>query len=214
MSLISCILGSSSWPFRISCSRVGSTSIVIPSVWATNPRLSHSNSSYNSPCIWLTLVAFTLCPQSNLPSTDSLHSILPMCHTLKYLILGCECLLQCVHLSIGFSENFKDFSRNYSIYPRARSILFYLESSKILFHEVQIFYLDSSCPKITSWVFLEIFRILPDIFFMVWNNCLDFSRFILNLKMCSGKYFYFDSHQSQTEPYLVVHPFNLVSPNL
>jgi hypothetical protein len=43
-------------------------------------------------------------------------------HTLKYLILGCESLLQCVHLSIGFSENFKDFSGNYSIYPRARSI--------------------------------------------------------------------------------------------
>jgi hypothetical protein len=44
------------------------------------------------------------------------------CHTLKYLILGCECLLQCVHLSIGFSENLKDFSGNYSIYPRSRSI--------------------------------------------------------------------------------------------
>jgi hypothetical protein len=46
------------------------------------------------------------------------------CHTLKYLILGCDYLLQCVHLSKGFSENFKDFSGNYSIYPRARSIFF------------------------------------------------------------------------------------------
>jgi hypothetical protein len=36
------------------------------------------------------------------------------CHTLKYLILGCEYLSEYVHLSIGFSENFKDFSRNYS----------------------------------------------------------------------------------------------------
>jgi hypothetical protein len=31
------------------------------------------------------------------------------CHTLKYLILECECLLECVHLSIGFFENFLDF---------------------------------------------------------------------------------------------------------
>jgi hypothetical protein len=34
------------------------------------------------------------------------------CHTLKYLILECEYLLQYVHLSIGFFENFKDFSGN------------------------------------------------------------------------------------------------------
>jgi hypothetical protein len=44
------------------------------------------------------------------------------CHTIKYPILGCEYLLQCVHLSIGFSKNFKEFSSNYSIYRRARSI--------------------------------------------------------------------------------------------
>jgi hypothetical protein len=44
------------------------------------------------------------------------------CHTLKYLILGCEYLLQCDPLSIGFFENFKDFSGDYSIYPGARSI--------------------------------------------------------------------------------------------
>jgi hypothetical protein len=29
-----------------------------------------------------------------------------LCHTLKYLILGCEYLSECVHLSIGFFENF------------------------------------------------------------------------------------------------------------
>jgi hypothetical protein len=85
------------------------------------------------------------------------------CHTLKYLILGCECLLGCVHLSIGFSKNFKDFFCNYSIYPRARSIfLFYLESSKILFYESQIFYLESSCPKLPPEIprkFLGFFRI-------------------------------------------------------
>jgi hypothetical protein len=46
------------------------------------------------------------------------------CHTLKYSILGCDYLLQYVHLSIEFSENFKDFSGNYSIYLRARSIYF------------------------------------------------------------------------------------------
>jgi hypothetical protein len=44
------------------------------------------------------------------------------CHTLKYLILVCDYLLQCVHLSIRFFENFNDFSGNYSIYLRARSI--------------------------------------------------------------------------------------------
>jgi hypothetical protein len=32
------------------------------------------------------------------------------CHTLKYLILGCEYLLQCVYPSLGFFENFLDFS--------------------------------------------------------------------------------------------------------
>jgi endonuclease/exonuclease/phosphatase family metal-dependent hydrolase len=47
------------------------------------------------------------------------------CHTLKYLILGCEYLLQYVHLSMGLFVNFKDLSGNYSIYPRARSIYFY-----------------------------------------------------------------------------------------
>jgi hypothetical protein len=31
------------------------------------------------------------------------------CNTLKYLILGCEYLLECVHLSIGISENFLEF---------------------------------------------------------------------------------------------------------
>jgi hypothetical protein len=28
------------------------------------------------------------------------------CHTLKYSILGCDYLLQCVHLSIGFFREF------------------------------------------------------------------------------------------------------------
>jgi hypothetical protein len=32
------------------------------------------------------------------------------CHTLKYLILGCEYLSEFVHLSIGFFKNFPDFS--------------------------------------------------------------------------------------------------------
>jgi hypothetical protein len=39
------------------------------------------------------------------------------CHTLKYLILGCECLLQCVYPSLGFFENFLEFSGNYSLFP-------------------------------------------------------------------------------------------------
>jgi hypothetical protein len=38
------------------------------------------------------------------------------CHTLKYLILGCEYFLERVHLSIGFSVNSKDFSGNYSLF--------------------------------------------------------------------------------------------------
>jgi hypothetical protein len=36
------------------------------------------------------------------------------CHTLKYLILGYEYLLECVCPSIGFLENFQNFSGNYS----------------------------------------------------------------------------------------------------
>jgi hypothetical protein len=32
-----------------------------------------------------------------------------MCHTLKYLILGCTYLLECVHPSILFPENFPKF---------------------------------------------------------------------------------------------------------
>jgi hypothetical protein len=40
--------------------------------------------------------------------------LLRYCHTLKYLILECEYLLKCVHLSIGFFKNFTDFSGNYS----------------------------------------------------------------------------------------------------
>jgi hypothetical protein len=88
----------------------------------------------------------------------SMHRELDARHTLKYLILGCECLLQYVHLSIGFFENFKDCSGNYSIYPRTRSIYFIIwKALKFFFHEVQIFYLDSSCPKITSRVFLRKF---------------------------------------------------------
>jgi hypothetical protein len=46
------------------------------------------------------------------------------CHALKYLILGCECLLGCVHLSIGFSEIFKDHSA---------IIIFILELDPFLF---------------------------------------------------------------------------------
>jgi hypothetical protein len=36
------------------------------------------------------------------------------CHTLKYLILGCEYLLKCINPSLGFPKNFPDFSGNYS----------------------------------------------------------------------------------------------------
>jgi hypothetical protein len=64
------------------------------------------------------------------------------CHTLKYLILGCECILQCVHLSIEFSENFKDFFGNYSIYPRARSIFFTWKALKFFFMS----------PKYSFWI--------------------------------------------------------------
>ena len=38
------------------------------------------------------------------------------CHTLKYLILGCECLLENVYPSLGFFENFSDFFGNYSYF--------------------------------------------------------------------------------------------------
>jgi hypothetical protein len=32
-------------------------------------------------------------------------------------LLGCEYLLECVHPSLGFFENFSDFSGNYSLFP-------------------------------------------------------------------------------------------------
>jgi hypothetical protein len=34
---------------------------------------------------------------------------LSKCHTLKYLILGCDYLLECFHLAIGFFEFFSEF---------------------------------------------------------------------------------------------------------
>jgi hypothetical protein len=40
-----------------------------------------------------------------------------LCHTLKYLILECEYLLECVHPSLGFFENFPDSSGDYSLFP-------------------------------------------------------------------------------------------------
>jgi hypothetical protein len=47
-SLIYWILASSSWPFRISCYNVGSTFMVMTSVFDTHPRLSLSNSLQSS----------------------------------------------------------------------------------------------------------------------------------------------------------------------
>jgi hypothetical protein len=41
------------------------------------------------------------------------------CHTLKYSILGCECILQCVYVSLGFFENFLDFSSKYSLFSNS-----------------------------------------------------------------------------------------------
>jgi hypothetical protein len=51
----------------------------------------------------------TTCLLKVLSSASSAFSWAVRCHTLKYLILGCEYLLQCVYLPIGFFENFKDF---------------------------------------------------------------------------------------------------------
>jgi hypothetical protein len=65
-----------------------------------------------------------------------------VCHTLKYSILGCDYLLQFVHLSIGFSKNFKKFSGNYSIYPRARTIYF------IIWKALKFFFMS---PKYFIW---------------------------------------------------------------
>jgi hypothetical protein len=82
------------------------------------------------------------------------------CHTLKYLILGCEYLLECVRPSLGFLENFPDFSKIILFFRRAKSI--YWKALKSFFG-LRVFYLDSSCPRF----FIEIFWILQDIFFMV-----------------------------------------------
>jgi hypothetical protein len=39
-----------------------------------------------------------------------------ICHTLKYLILECEYLSECVYPSLGFFKNFPDFSVDYSLF--------------------------------------------------------------------------------------------------
>ena len=57
--------------FRISCSKVGSTSMVIPSVWATIPRLSLSKSSANSSGNWVTIATWTAPSDSKHPQPDS-----------------------------------------------------------------------------------------------------------------------------------------------
>jgi hypothetical protein len=59
-----------------------------------------------------------------------MHSILSLksdvtevvCHTLKYLILGCEYLSEYVHLSIGFFKNFPNFLAIILFFRRAKSI--------------------------------------------------------------------------------------------
>jgi hypothetical protein len=91
-----------------------------------------------------------------------------LCHTLKYLILGCDYLLQCVHLSIGFSENFIDFSGNYSIYPRARSI-FIWKALKFFFMKSKYFIWIPRVLKLPPEFFSENFGILPNIFLWFEN---------------------------------------------
>jgi hypothetical protein len=90
------------------------------------------------------------------------------CHTLKYLILGCDYLLQCVHLSIRFfSGILKIFLAIILFIQELDPFFFYLESSKILFHEVQIFYLDSSYPKLPPEFSSEFLGFFQNIFFVV-----------------------------------------------
>jgi hypothetical protein len=90
------------------------------------------------------------------------------CHTLKYLILGCECLLQYVHLSIEFFKNFKDFSGHYSIYPRARSIYFIIwKALKFFFMKCKYSIWIPCVLKLPLEFSSENFGILPDIFFLV-----------------------------------------------
>jgi hypothetical protein len=50
------------------------------------------------------------------------------CHTLKYLILVCEYLLECVHPSIGFSGIFQIFLAIILIFSRVKFI--YLKALK------------------------------------------------------------------------------------
>jgi hypothetical protein len=90
----------------------------------------------------------------------------PVCHTLKYSILGCDYLLQYVHLSIGFSENFKDFSGNHFIYPRARSI-FIWKALKFFFMKSKYFIWIPRVQNLPPEFSSKNFRILPDIFFLV-----------------------------------------------
>jgi hypothetical protein len=51
-----------------------------------------------------------------------------LCHAIKYLILGCDYLLECVHPSLGFLGIFQIFLAIILIFPIAKSI--YLKALK------------------------------------------------------------------------------------
>jgi hypothetical protein len=51
---------------------------------------------------------------------DPKVQVLANCHTLKYSILGCECLLQCVYPSLGFLRIFQIFLENILFFCRTK----------------------------------------------------------------------------------------------
>jgi hypothetical protein len=67
-----------------------------------------------------------------------------MCHTLKYLTLGCQCLLECVHPSLAFFENFPNFSGNYSFFVELNLFIGKFQKS---FSQISSIYFDSHVPN-------------------------------------------------------------------
>jgi hypothetical protein len=87
------------------------------------------------------------------------------------VLIECKRFQKCVSV---LSKLFRDFFRIFLEFILIFLELFYLlEGSKIFFHELQILYLDCSCPNEPLGIFLECFVIFG-VFLVPLNNFLIF----------------------------------------
>jgi hypothetical protein len=101
------------------------------------------------------------------------------CHNPKIPILGCEYISKYNYSSSGYSENFFGFfSQLFSFSLKLNSLNF--QSTIFFFHEIQIFYLDFSCPKLSPRFSIEFLGFAGYIFIdlKIYLDFLD----IFNLK--------------------------------